>query len=121
MADGNALAFMTDADICALFGNALDNAIEAVMRLPEDRRVVSLTTKQSGKLFSVSLRNFYDGEVRLVNGLPVTTKSDSGYHGFGVKSIKEIAERYGGDVSVVAEDGVFTLNVLFTLGDGLSA
>ena len=91
------------------------------MRLPEDRRVVSLTTKQSGKLFSVSLRNFYDGEVRLANGLPVTTKSDSGYHGFGVKSIKEIAERYGGDVSVVAEDGVFTLNVLFTLGDGLSA
>lgn len=121
IADGEKLGFIADVDIYTLFGNALDNAIEAVMRLPEDRRVVSLTTKQSGKLFSVSLRNFYDGEVRLVNGLPVTTKSDSGYHGFGVKSIKEIAERYGGDVSVVAEDGVFTLNVLFTLGDGLSA
>ena len=63
IADGEALGFIADADIYTLFGNALDNAIEAVMRLPEEKRVISLTTKQNGNLLSVNIRNFYGGGV----------------------------------------------------------
>lgn len=46
----------------------------------------------------------------------MTTKGDSDYHGFGMKSIKRIVEKYGGDLSVIAGDGVFNLNMLFVAG-----
>ena len=115
VADGGRLGFIDDVDIYTLFGNALDNAIEAVLRLPDDMRVISLTTKENGDLFSVNLRNFYAGEVRFEGGLPVTTKSDRDYHGFGMKSIRNIVEKYGGDMSVSADGNVFSLNMLFGL------
>ena len=105
-----------EADLYTLFGNAIDNAAEAVMKLPEEKRVISLTTGETGELFSVNIRNFYRGSVSFEGGLPVTTKGDSDYHGFGMKSIKRIVEKYGGDLSVVAGDGVFNLNMLFVAG-----
>ena len=84
------------------------------MQLPEEKRIISLTTNGSGDLFSVNIRNFYSGAVTLSEGLPVTTKGDTDYHGFGMKSIKRIVEKYGGDLSVVADGGVFNLNMLFS-------
>ncbi len=116
VADGAGLSFMNEADLYTLFGNAIDNAAEAVMKLPEEKRVISLTTGETGELFSVNIRNFYRGSVSFEGGLPVTTKGDSDYHGFGMKSIKRIVEKYGGDLSVIAGDGVFNLNMLFVAG-----
>ncbi len=114
VADGGRLGFMNEVDLYTLFGNAIDNAVEAVMQLPEEKRIISLTTNGSGDLFSVNIRNFYSGAVTLSEGLPVTTKGDTDYHGFGMKSIKRIVEKYGGDLSVVADGGVFNLNMLFS-------
>lgn len=111
--DGNRLNFINAVDLFTLFGNAIDNAIEAVSELEEDYRVISLTTKLNGNIFSVTLRNYYAGELKFNGTLPQTTKNDKAYHGFGLKSIKQITERYGGDVYVNAEDGVFNLNLLF--------
>ena len=113
--DGGRLDFMGEVDLYTLFGNAIDNAVEAVMQLPAEKRVISITTKETGDLFSVNIRNFYGGEVKFEGGLPVTTKADKNYHGFGMKSIKMMAEKYGGDVSVVTKDDVFNLNVLFSV------
>jgi hypothetical protein len=50
-----------------------------------------------------------------MDGLPETTKEDKHYHGFGVKSIRYITEKYGGDMSVTMEDGVFSLDLIFSL------
>ena len=49
------------------------------------------------------------------DGLPMTTKQEKAHHGFGVKSMRRITEKYDGDLSMNAEDGVFTLNILFPL------
>ena len=59
----------------------------------------------------LQVENFYEGDLRFVDGLPVTTKGDPNYHGFGLKSIRSTAEKYGGTVSVQAEDGLFLLRV----------
>ena len=48
----------------------------------------------------------------LVDGLPVTTKEDSDYHGFGLKSIRHTAEKYGGGISVQTGSNFFSLQVL---------
>lgn len=114
--DGERLNFINAVDLYTLFGNAIDNALEAVIDLEEGYRVISLTTKLNGDLLSVNLKNYYDGDLKFKNNLPQTTKGDKNYHGFGLKSIKSIVEKYGGDMYVTARDGVFNLNLLFFLG-----
>ena len=115
IADGRGLSFLQDVDIYSLFGNLLDNAIHAVQGLEEDRRVVNLTVKVRGELLSVNSCNRYAGEMEMRDGLPVT-RGDPQFHGFGTKSIVAIVHKYGGTVSFPARDGIFNLNMLFSLG-----
>lgn len=113
MADGSLLDFMSATDIYSLFGNALDNAIESVKKLTNaEKRIINMTFAAHGGLLTVHFENYYEGSLSFEGGLPLTTKSDTAYHGFGMKSIAMIAEKYGGTVSVVAERGIFGLNVI---------
>ena len=114
MADGGALGFMAPADIYALFGNALDNAIDAV-RLVEDpeRRAIAVSVRRRGGMVAVSVENCCAIEPCFSqDGLPATTKADTANHGFGMRSMRAIAARYGGSLHAGAQGGVFYLNVL---------
>ena len=117
VADGSLLNFMSESDIYSLFGNVMDNAIEATVKIPErDGRTIGLKIKQIGNFVSVNVKNTFDGNLELdKRGLPVTTKSDKNYHGFGIKSVSYLVEKYGGNLSVAADDGVFDLNLLFPI------
>lgn len=101
-----------DVDLCALLGNAMDNAIEACLKCPEGRRYVNGVIKVEKGIFAVKIENSVaedtigSGSSLLADGLPATTKKASQDHGFGLRSMKEIAERYGGSLELsVAEDG----------------
>lgn len=99
-------------DLYTLIGNALDNALEYVMRFDEtDKRVVSLTARQHGALIVISVDNHFEGTLTLRDGLPATTKADRASHGLGLKSIRRIAHSYGGDIQISAEPPVFTLQI----------
>ncbi|HBK02169.1 MAG TPA: hypothetical protein DDY77_03980 [Clostridiales bacterium] len=111
--DGERLNFMKKEDIYALFGNIIDNAIEAVLKLEEAKRVISLKVKASGKMLVVNAFNYFDGALNIENGEIKTVKHDKAYHGFGLKSIKYISQRYNGDFQITAENGVFTLTIIF--------
>lgn len=117
IADGSSLSFMTPSDIYALFGNALDNAIEASRKIesPGDRSI-ALTVREAAGMASIHVENRFVGEVRLgADGLPLTSKCDTLNHGFGVRSIRLITQRYGGTMVTRAADGVFHLNVSLPL------
>lgn len=112
LGDGSCLHFLTETDIYSLLGNALSNAAEASRAVGEDKRQISMIIKNSGGLVSINLINYYQGELRIEDGLPVTTRPDpENYHGYGMKSMQAIAKKYGGGVKAVAEDGVFTLTI----------
>lgn len=113
VADGKQLNFMSETDIYSLFGNLLDNAIQTVIALDDAKRVISLTIKAEGNFVSVNSHNYYDGTIEMENGLPVTNKPDKEYHGFGVKSMLMIVEKYNGTISFQTQDQVFNLNMLF--------
>ncbi|OZG65277.1 ATP-binding protein [Bifidobacterium eulemuris] len=116
MADGRALGFLDDSDQYSLFGNILDNAIEAVEHLDDvDQRVVDITVKTAGGMLSIEERNFYQGELSFEDGLPVTTKGDRRYHGFGMRSIADQVRRHQGQMTVRAQDGVFELSIVLPL------
>lgn len=118
MVDGEKLGFLSDSDIYSLFGNLLDNAIQTVINLEPDKRVIGLTVRSEGDLLSINSHNYYAGEIKMEQGLPVTDKEDRRYHGFGVKSMVLIVEKYGGTISFDARDHVFNLNILFPLTPG---
>ncbi len=116
LVDGSALDFLPAMDLCSLMGNAVDNAIEAAARMPqsEDRRVeVSLDRHMD--FARLCVRNPYRGQLKLENGIPLTTKSDDRYHGFGVRSIRSIVQKYGGSLSVSSENNLYELKILFNI------
>lgn len=115
MGDAEKLGFMRPMDIYSLFGNALDNAIEAACLLPESERAVSLSAKNAMGLFSVHVENPYAGELIVKGDSFKSTKGNEAYHGFGVRSIKLTVEKYGGEISIKTEDNIFALDMVFTV------
>lgn len=115
MAHGDVLSHMSESDIYSLFGNIMDNAIEAAEQVADkDGRTIELKVGRTRSFVFISAANSYAGEISFgSDGLPVTSKSDRDYHGFGIKSIAYLVDKYGGNLSISARDGVFELNILF--------
>ncbi len=114
IADGAALGFLSECELFSLIGNALDNALEAAMSVDEpEKRIVGFKLYATGELVTVNVQNSFGGAVRFGDdGLPVTTKADKNYHGYGIKSMKYITDKYGGDIFVEVSGDVFKLNIL---------
>ena len=108
-ANGKELAFFDPVDLYVLLSNLLDNAIEAAEKLEEpEKRVISLTASvRNGSFLVIRTDNYFEGGLSLRDGLPQTSKRDRAYHGFGVKSIRHIAEKYGGTFHVEADGDIF--------------
>lgn len=112
IADGEAVAFMSAVDIYTMFGNMIDNAIEAVEKLPDgEKRVIGFSVQVKKGVMCAETNNYFDGKIKIVDGLPETTKDDKIYHGYGVRSIKHIAEKYGGTMSVCTDGDIFYADV----------
>lgn len=111
--DGDALSFVSTLDLAALFGNALDNAIEAVtpVRDPE-RRLIKLAVYAKGQFVLITCDNYFLGELVTSDGVILTRKKDRLRHGFGLTSIRRTAEKYGGSMTVSAQDNWFTVRIL---------
>ena len=116
MADGSRLGFLTPVQTYTLFGNIIDNAMEAVRRLPDPQlRVISLVCRQEGEALLVEESNYFGGSLHLSSGLPVTDKEDASRHGYGTRSIQYIARQYGGDLQIDLRDNMFFLKIRFPL------
>lgn len=116
MADGEKLDFLTPVQTYTLFGNIIDNAVEAVKPLPLEERVISLSCEEEKDSLVVEESNYFSGRLELDHGLPATSKGDSSRHGFGTKSIQYIAAQYGGTMDIKVVDNMFFLTVRFPLG-----
>ena len=75
--DGNALNFIENEDIYSLFGNLIDNSIEAVNQLDDNEKIISLKIKQVGNIVSISIKNGYKGKIQMENNLPLSKKEDN--------------------------------------------
>lgn len=110
-ADGHGLEFIEELDLYSVVGNALNNAIDAVSKLPEGERFISMRARLDGDMFTLHVENPYSGELVMENDLP-RSQRDRRYHGFGMKSMERTVEKYGGTLSVEAEDGIFSLDAI---------
>lgn len=116
VADGGSLSFMDPVDIYTVMGNALDNAMEAVQAFhKQELRVIDVLIHVRQKFLVISVSNPMQGELEFMGGLPVSTKPRNGYHGFGIQSIRSTFHKYGGEVTVEAKDGYFSLCMLMPI------
>ena len=115
IADGKSLSFMSEAELYSLFGNAIDNALSAVNKIQdESKRYIGINVRRVRDFVSINIHNSYEQNLKFdESGLPLTTKKDKINHGFGMKSIAGITHKHNGTLSVVAENGVFNLNIIF--------
>lgn len=114
VADGKLLAAMSSMDIASLFGNALDNAIEASSKLDDTQhRLIRLALYAKHDFVVIRVENYYASPVSTdAAGDLKTMKADEHKHGFGVKSIQHIAHQYDGAVTIRTHDHWFVLTVL---------
>ena len=118
IADGQALSFMEPADLYALFGNALDNAIEAVRGVEDpERRAIRVIVRRLGDMASIHIENYFDGKVRFSDGLPVTSKIDAANHGYGTRSMRQTVEKYDGTITMSARGQLFQVNIMIPVPD----
>ncbi len=96
------------ADLCAVLGNLLDNAFDAVRKdnRTENRRI-SLTIRRINRMLIIKVVNTFDGEINISCGKLRTTKTDGGLHGWGVESARTAAAKYDGTITTTAEDDIF--------------
>ena len=114
--DGHLLDFMETMDICSIFGNALDNAIESVLKIEQkERRLIHLTVARQKAFLMIRLENYFEGDLEYEKGQLESTKKDKAYHGYGIKSIRYTVNKYDGAVDIDTKDHWFNLKILIPL------
>ena len=106
--------FMDELDLCALLGNALDNAIEAAEKNREDRsiRVKSAVIRD---VWVLKVENRFEQEPVREGGRIVSSKADRAMHGIGLQSIQYCAQKYGGRMEITTAEHIFTLRIAVPL------
>jgi hypothetical protein len=111
--DGKALDCLDKLDLYVLFGNALDNAIEASEKLKnKEERLISINIKEVKGFLSIQIENTFNGELHMQGEGLTTSKKNSAYHGYGFQSIKDIATKYHGVAEYHVDKNVFILQIL---------
>ena len=110
---------LSELDLCCIIGNLFDNAIEASLALPEDKRLIRVYMDMKGSQLYISFTNFTAaGKLPKTAGRFASTKGKD--HGFGLVRIDAIVERLCGYISRNSEDGAFTTEILLPQMDNSS-
>lgn len=102
---------MSELDLCCIIGNLFDNAIEASLELPSDKRMIRVYMDMKGSQLYISFTNLTAGKkLKKIGNLFSTTKGEG--HGLGLIRMDGIVNRLGGYLSRNNEDGAFTTEIL---------
>ena len=112
-ADLNGVDFIEPLDVSTIFGNGLDNAIEASEKLPEEQKAILVKAGRVQNFFSVLIENSCLQNREYTKQR--TTKSDDFLHGFGISNMRKAAEKYDGQLTIKCENEKFTLKILIPI------
>lgn len=102
-------------DVCSVFANALDNAMEACEKLPSEQRYIAMQIKATPQFWLVRIENPTQTQVdtqRLFKGKGGYTSKSEGLHGIGTYNMKHTVESHGGMVRAECADGRFVLELM---------
>ena len=107
--DFGGIDFIEMLDISTLFGNGIDNAIEACEKLPAEQRVILVKAGKIQDFVSILIENNCSDDAHTDAH---TTKADKFLHGFGISNMQKAAEKYNGTCTTTQENGKFSLKIL---------
>lgn len=114
--DGKLLEFMHVTDICTIFGNAIDNAIENVVMIKDiEKRIIHVTVSAKNKFVLIQFQNYCEvkpNEDKRGVRLFESSKADKRNHGFGLKSIQYTVDKYDGTMKAGMNKDWFELTIL---------
>jgi sensor histidine kinase regulating citrate/malate metabolism len=114
--DGRELGFIRPLDLCAIFGNAMDNAIEATANLTYvNMREISLKIGVSDGMLIMRFQNYFDGILKREGEKILTSKENEQEHGYGLENIQTIVEQYDGAMACETQGQEFSLHILIPL------
>jgi len=100
---------VSDSDLCIIFGNCIENAIEACRRTDGDR-FIKINSKITGKMFAVTIDNSFDGVIKKEGGMLFSRKHEG--DGIGTSSVSAVAKKYDGEARFEANGNIFQTSVM---------
>lgn len=112
---GFKIEFMDDIDIVSVFGNLLDNALEAAEKCENGRVSVELYMQNDGNLVVCRIENNYNGMIIEKGDNMITTKDNPSLHGLGIRSVKKLVDKYNGYIQNDHGQGIYTVTLMFSM------
>lgn len=110
------LKFIKDNDICTIFANALDNAIEACININNElEKIIEIKATYINGFAIIKFRNTKVNDIKFINEHIQTSKNDDNIHGIGLASIKYIVNKYDGETIVNYSDNEFILKIMIPI------
>lgn len=107
---------ISSLDLCIIFGNVLDNAIEACEKISgNEPKTIVVNSDYSAGLVFLTITNPVKNNISIKSNSISTTKLDKSNHGFGIYSIKKALEKYNGQITLYCEDYKFTTEINFEM------
>ena len=104
---------LSEQEITALFGNALNNAIEGCEKLPEGRRWIRVVMRRKNEMSFINISNTFEGQPVVKNEQLFSSKTDKKAHGWGLESMRLIVQKYDGTLMVDYDDQEFNVCISF--------
>lgn len=102
-------------DLNVVLGNLMENAIEAAYKT--DEQYLSLDLRQHKNLLLLTIKNSYCGPLREKEGIFFSQKADITNHGYGLKNVKRIVEKYNGVMEISHTDSIFCVDIMLYIPD----
>ena len=109
--DGQVLDFIATEDTVSLFDNLVNNALEASLKETQNNRIIHLQCYKEKETIFIYFRNYCSIKPDFYKGLPIT-KKDKRFHGYGMKSIVKIVDKYNGEIKCVWKNQYFTITIM---------
>ncbi len=114
--DGRDLGFLGSLDLCAIFGNAMDNAVEATEKLHYvNMREINVKIGASDGFLVMRFHNYYEGEIKQKDGKILSSKQDAPGHGYGLENIRALVGKYGGTMDCEIRNQEFEMHIVIPL------
>ena len=112
-ADFSPLEYIEKTDLCIIWGNLLDNALEACEKVTDVPRFINIRGRRIGETVVYRIENSFHDNLEFSGGIPITTKSEKHLHGIGLKSVLRTLEKYGGTITFLKKENIFSVVCTF--------
>jgi len=109
---------LTPPELCSLVSNALENAMNALRKIPPEDRVLDIKIKEINRMLVFSVDNTCSNDISIVDGVPFTPEQD---HGYGTRSIIAIARMHGGFADFSIDGNTFKLLISLSMDQTTTA